>query len=57
MNPHMLTPKQIMNTRLNNLTDEELFNVMQKAKGKKLTHEQKIKFSNHYKKNINTYEK
>lgn len=49
--------KQIMSTRLNNLTDEELVNAMQKAKGKKLTHEQKIKFSNHYKKKINTHEK
>jgi hypothetical protein len=44
--------KKIMNTRLNNLSDEDLKIVMNASKGKLLNAEQKQKFRNHYTKKI-----
>lgn len=53
----MKTIKKMIQTRLSHLSDENILLAMNTIKGKKLTQEQKIKFSNHYTKKINSYEK
>lgn len=47
----------MIQTRLSHLSDENLLLAINASKGKKLTEEQKVKFSKHYTKKINSYEK